>query len=77
MSMGGFGSGRLARRNRGTVENCLALDVNRLSREGCLKPSWTGTWQWMQEGKQTAEISLRAEEECMHLSYRVRGGAGE
>jgi hypothetical protein len=31
----------------------------------------------MQEGKQTAEISLRAEEGCMHLSYRVRGGAGE
>ena len=28
--MGGFGSGRTARRDRETVENCLALDVNGL-----------------------------------------------
>jgi hypothetical protein len=41
--MGGFGSGRPARRNRGTVENCLALDVNRLNRAGCLEPGWAGT----------------------------------
>ena len=40
--MGGFGSGRLARRNRGTVENCLALDVNRLNRAECLRLGWVG-----------------------------------
>ena len=34
MSTGGFGSGRPARQNRETVENCLALDVNRLYRGG-------------------------------------------
>ena len=75
--MGGFGSGRLARRNRGTVENCLALDVNRLRRDGCLKPGWIGTRRWMQDGKEAARIGLRAEEGRVQLSYRVQVDRGE
>ena len=75
--MGGFGSGRPARRNRGTVENCLALDVNRLNRAGCLESGWAGTWQWMRDGKQIAAISLRAEEGRVHLSYSIRVREGE
>jgi hypothetical protein len=46
--------------------------VNRLHREGCLKPGWWGGWQWKQDGERVAWISLRAEEHRLVLSYRYR-----
>ena len=75
--MGSFGSGRTARQNRETVENCRALDMNRLNRAGCLRSGWAGTWQWTQEGEEVARIGLRAEEGRVHLSYRYRVGGSE
>ncbi len=75
--MGGFGSGRPSGFGRHTVEACRSIDVNRLHREGCLASGWCGSWQWMQDGEKVASISLRAEANRLHLSYRVRSGGGE
>ena len=59
------------------VEECRSLDVNRLHREGCLRPGWGGNWQWTRDGERIAWIGLRAELDCLHLSYRVRIGGGD
>jgi hypothetical protein len=73
--MGGFGSGRLSGRNK--VEACRSIDVNRLHREGCLKPGWWGGWDWTRDGEPVASIGLRSEADRLHLTYRVRIGGGE
>jgi hypothetical protein len=75
--MGGLGSGRPGGWGRDTVEGCRSLDVNRLHREGCLEPGWSGVWQWTRDGERVAWITLRAEADRLHLSYRVRIGGGE
>ncbi len=75
--MGGFGSGRPGGSGRNTVESCRSIDVNRLHREGCLEPSWWGGWQWTWDGEKVASITLRAEDDRLRLSYRVRVGDGE
>ncbi len=75
--MGGFGSGRPSGFGRDTVESCRSIDVNRLHREGCLEPGWWGGCQWTRDGEKVASISLRAEANRLHLSYRVRSGGGE
>ena len=73
--MGGFGSGRPS--GRSTVEACRSIDVNRLQREGCLRPGWIGGWQWTRDGEKVASINLRAEYDRLHLTYRVRICGGE
>jgi hypothetical protein len=76
--MGGLGSGRPGGSGRDTVEGCRSIDVNRLHREGCLRPGWSGVWRWTRDGERVAWITLRAEADRLHLSYRVRvGGGGE
>ena len=75
--MGGFGSGRPEGLGRDRVEGCRSLDVNRLHREGCLRPGWCGGWQWTRDGEQVAWITLRAKADRLHLAYRVRIGGGE
>jgi hypothetical protein len=75
--MGGFGSGRLSGSGRDAVEACRSLDVNRLRREGCLCAGWVGGWQWTHDGERVASISLRAEADRLHLTYRVRIGGGD
>ena len=75
--MGGLGSGRPSGSGRDTVEACRSLDVNRLHREGCLRAGWVGGWQWSRDGEQVASISLRAEADRLHLTYRVRIGGGD
>ncbi len=77
--MGGLGSGRRSGSGRSTVESCRSIDVNKLKREGCLRPRRRVGWQWLRDGQQVASIQLRAEEDWLHLSYRVRsrGGAWE
>ncbi len=75
--MGGIGSGRPSGLGRNTVETCRAIDVNRLNREGCLRPGWAGGWQWSRDGEKVASINLRAEEDRLHLSYRVRVAGGD
>src|SRR4051812_18597839 len=74
--MGGIGSGRPGGSGRDTVESCRSLDVNRLERTGCLELGWAGRWQWTRDGERVAWISLRAEVDQLHLTYRVRS-AGE
>lgn len=75
--MGGFGSGRSAGFGRDTVESCRSIDVNRLHREGCLKPGWYGSWQWRRDGEKVASLNLRAGAGGLRLSYRVRISGGE
>jgi len=36
-----------------------------------------GGWQWTRDGEKVASINLRAEEDRLHLTYRVRVGGGE
>jgi hypothetical protein len=50
------------------------IDVNQLHREGCLRPGWAGGLQWTCDGEEFAAISLRADADGLHLTYRVRGG---
>jgi hypothetical protein len=75
--MGGFGSGRPSGSGRDTVESCRSIDVNRLSKAGFLHTRWCGGWQWTRNGERVAWINLRADADCLHLSYRVRIGGGE
>lgn len=75
--MGGLGSGRPSGSGRDTVESCRSLDVNRLQKTGCLTPGSSGGWQWTRDGEKVAWIALRAEDDRLHLSYRVRIGGGE
>lgn len=75
--MGGFGSGRPSGSGRGTVESCRSIDVSRLHREGCLRAGWMGGWQWTRDGEAVATINLRAEDDRVHLTYRIRSSGGE
>jgi hypothetical protein len=70
--MGGLGSGRWKDRARKTVEFYWMLDVNQLSKMGCLRPGWSGACQWTDGNS----INLRAEAERLHLHYKVRVGGG-
>jgi hypothetical protein len=74
--MGGLGSGRPAS-GRNTVEGSRSIDILKLHRAGCLKPGWTGGWQWTQNGEPVAWIGLRAEEHRLVLTYHYRRGGGE
>ena len=72
--MGGYGSGRTGW--KGKVEDCRTLDVNRLSKEGCLQPGNRASLAWTVDGEQVASIGLRAEADRLILNYRV-GRNGE
>src|SRR6516164_9804767 len=73
--MGGVGSGRWKDRARKTVESYLMLDVDQLSKKGCLRSGWTGSWQWI-VGNEVFSITLHAEAERVRLSYAVLAGDG-
>ncbi len=75
--MGGIGSGWHDGNGRPTVEGRLALDANRLYRDGCLEPGWTGTTQWIRDGKPLGTINLRAESFRLVLSYRCGVAEGQ
>jgi hypothetical protein len=70
--MGGFGSGRPAGSGKAIVESCRSLDANRLHRQGCLSPGWSGGWEWKRDGERVASISMRTEENRIVISYRYR-----
>ena len=57
--MGGFGSGR--GRWRPKREDCRTIDVNRMHREGCLRPGYGGWWRWTVDDEEIASIRLVAE----------------
>ena len=69
--MGGFGSGPRGG-GRLNVEACRSLDVNRLHRDGCLEPGWSGSVSWHQDEERVAWIRMRAEENRLVLNYRFR-----
>ena len=73
--MGGYGSGRRGWKPK--AENLRGIDVNRLHREGLLKPGSRVGWQWTRDGEKVASISMRAETGRLILSYRVRPATGE
>ena len=75
--MGGLGSGRPSGWGRNKVEASRSIDVNELHRAGCLRPGWQGTWRWSRNGENVAAIGIRADQERLHLDYRVRPHDGE
>jgi len=75
--MGGTGSGRHAGGGKDLVERCRQIDVNRLHREGCLAPGWTGHWRWHRNGEQVGVIGLRSEGEALVLTYKVSIAGGD
>ena len=75
--MGGFRSGRRSGSGREKAEDCRSIEVNRLHREGCLRPGWVGRTLWTRYGEQIASINMRADHDRLHLAYCVRTGGGE
>jgi hypothetical protein len=83
--MGGFGSGQSG--GRPTVESSLTLDVNRLDRDGILRPrtsTWNGTLTWrnVRTGEATSWIgySSHLQESSGHLRLKytvTRSWSGE
>jgi hypothetical protein len=74
--MGGIGSGRRATRGERTLDQCSAIDVNYLSRHGCLRPGATVILEWTRASGWTSSVTARAESDRIHPSYRLQG-AGE
>ena len=68
--MGGTVSGQYG--GRPTTEACRSLDVNRLHREGCLRPGWSATLHWSLDGHTVASIRMCASQGRLILSYRYR-----
>lgn len=73
--MGGYGSGRPGRKNK--VEDYRCLDVNRLHREGCLTPGFSGGWTWSRDGAPVASISMQCTGQALALDFRFRQGGSE
>ena len=73
--MGGFGSGRTGHKQK--AEHCKSLDVNRLHREGCLRPGMRGNWVWSRDGEEVGRIGYSAEQGRLTLSYRFQRYGGE
>jgi hypothetical protein len=76
--MGGFGSTRWAWSNtKDTAEGNRSLDINRLNRAGCLRPGYSGGWEWTRDGERVASIWFRRDGDQLVLSYRVQPHGGE
>ena len=73
--MGGLGSGRRKDRARKTLESCRVLDVNRLSKKGCLRPGCFSVCRWA-VGDEVVSVNLRAEADRVHLYYTMQVGDG-
>lgn len=73
--MGGYGSGRPSYKQK--AEDCRSLDVNRLHREGCLRPGRLGNWVWTQDGEEVGRIGYQAQDGRFVLNYRVSQYGGD
>ena len=72
LQIGGFGSGqRFGYAKRRVVEDCLALDVNRLAREGVLTAGAIGSMTWGDTAVRT-----KATSEALTLTYKVLSTSG-
>jgi hypothetical protein len=74
--MGGYGSGGHNRR-AGTIEGNRSLDIMQLHRAGALVPGYTGSWHWLYDDGERADIRIRAERSRIVLSYCYRSGGRE
>ena len=66
--MGGYGSGR--RSHKPKVEECISLDSNQLSRDGCLINGWNGLKVWSRNGAKISSIGMRTTANYLHLGYK-------
>jgi hypothetical protein len=73
--MGGYGSGRRGYKQK--AEECRSLDVNRLHREGCLRPGRRGNWVWSRDGAEVGRIDYKATDASLVLDYRVKQYSGD
>jgi len=71
--MGGFRLNALGMgQHQETVEGNRRLDINQLNRAGCLRPGYSGGWEWKHDGERVAWIQFRRDGNTLVLSYRVR-----
>lgn len=68
--MGGYGSGRPSHKRK--TEDCLALDVNRMHRDGALAAGRRGDRVWSRNGKEVARIGYHVKDQSLVLKYRTR-----
>ena len=73
--MGGIGSGRWG--GKGATDSMRALDIRKIQRSGGLIPGARSAYAWSCNGEKTNEISFRAENERVILSYKSRSNGGE
>ncbi len=69
--MGGLGSGRPSGFGRKKVEACRSIDVNRLHRDGRLKPGSRCDSYWTRDGVTVGSMHLRPEADRLHLTHCV------
>jgi hypothetical protein len=69
--MGGMGSGRKGPARR-YVGNSFHIDVNQLSRDGCLAEGSNHECRWMENDKVVASISIQAEFERIYLRFQIQ-----
>ena len=73
--MGGYGSGRQSYRQK--TDGCRSLDVNRMKREGWLRPGYSGNLIWSQNGEEIGRIGYHVTDEHLVLDYRSRQNGGD
>lgn len=75
--MGGIGSGRRQQSGKRTTDDCRALDVRHIQRDGLLAVGSSFISNWMRNGKTVASISVRTETDRVILDYRHQRSGGE
>jgi hypothetical protein len=76
--MGSLGSTRWAwASTKDTVESSRSLDINRINRAGCLRPGYSGGWEWTRAGERVASIWFRRDGDRLFLWYRIRSNGEE
>lgn len=70
--MGGVGSGRPAYGGKRTVDECLAIDVAWMNRQGYLRPGAVGTLRWTRGGRPIGDIRYTTERNRLLLRFRHR-----
>jgi len=73
--MGGYGSGRQGYKRK--AEDYRSIDVNRMKRDGCLRPGHSGNWVWSRDGEEVGRIGYYATEKHLVLDYKSRQYGGE
>ena len=75
--MGGMNSGRRNQGGKDTTDDCRALDVRYLQRNGLLSAGRSSVLNWTRNGKKEASIQVRAETDQVILDYRHQRNGSE